>query len=45
MVEFIVYGISDSPYLRSVLIALEEKAAAWRLVPLDRGAEIRLSGR
>ena len=35
MSETVVYGIPGSPYLRSALLALHEKRAAYRLVVLD----------
>jgi glutathione S-transferase len=37
MTEFIVHGIPGSPYVRAVLLALEEKAAPWRLAALPMG--------
>jgi glutathione S-transferase len=37
MSAFIVYGIPGSPYLRSVLAGLEEKALPYRLVALAPG--------
>ncbi len=37
MSEFVVYTIPGSPYGRSVLLALEEKAAAYRIQNLGLG--------
>jgi glutathione S-transferase len=37
MAEFVVWGVPGSPYLRSALLALEEKGADWRLAPLGMG--------
>ncbi len=37
MTEFVVHGIPGSPYVRSPLIALEEKGARWRLAALPFG--------
>lgn len=37
MSDFVVYGVPGSPYLRTVLLALEEKGASWRLVPMVFG--------
>ncbi|MDB5367938.1 MAG: putative glutathione S-transferase [Rhodospirillales bacterium] len=37
MTDFIVYGIPGSPYLRKVLLGLEEKNLPWRLSPLGFG--------
>jgi glutathione S-transferase len=34
MSEIVVYGVPGSPFVRSVLIGLEEKGAAYRLMPL-----------
>ena len=36
MSDFIVYGIPGSPYMRSVLLALHEKGASWRLAVLGK---------
>src|SRR5213078_2515073 len=30
-----VYGVPGSPYLRAVLVGLEEKAAAYELIPVS----------
>lgn len=38
MSEIIVHGVPGSPFMRSVLATLEEKAASWRLAPLGPGA-------
>jgi glutathione S-transferase len=38
MSEFIVYSIPGSPFGRAVLIALEEKRAPYRLVPIGPGS-------
>jgi glutathione S-transferase len=38
---FIVHGIPGSPYVRSPLIALEEKGVHYRLVPIAFGAQRR----
>ncbi len=35
MSEFVVHGIPGSPYVRGALLALEEKDAPWRLVPVS----------
>lgn len=37
MQEFLVYGVPGSPYLRKVLLGLEEKSLPWRLRPLALG--------
>jgi glutathione S-transferase len=37
MSEFVVYATPGSPYSRSVMAALEEKRADWRLAPLKSG--------
>ena len=37
MSEFVVYGVPGSPYLRAVLLGLEEKRAPWRLAGMVRG--------
>jgi glutathione S-transferase len=37
MSEFIVYSIPGSPFGRSVMAALEEKGASWRLSPVVPG--------
>ena len=37
MSEFIVHSIPGSPFGRSVLAALEEKGASWRLAPVAPG--------
>ena len=37
MVEFVVYGVPGSPYLRSALLGLEEKGADYRLATLAMG--------
>jgi len=39
MSEFIVHGIPGSPYVRSALLGLEEKGAAYRLAVLKLGEE------
>jgi glutathione S-transferase len=38
MSEFVVYGIPGSPFMRSVLVALEEKRAPYRIEALAPGA-------
>lgn len=38
MTDFIVHGVPGSPYVRTVLMALEEKALGWRLQPVGMGA-------
>jgi glutathione S-transferase len=38
MSEFVVYGIPGSPFMRSVLVALEEKQVPYRIEPLAPGA-------
>jgi glutathione S-transferase len=38
MSEFVVYGVPGSPFMRSVLVALEEKQAAYRIEALAPGA-------
>lgn len=38
MSEVIVYGVPGSPFMRSVLVALEEKQAPYRIEPLAPGA-------
>ena len=37
MSDFLVYGVPGSPYVRAVLLALEEKHADWTLIPLALG--------
>jgi glutathione S-transferase len=37
MTEFAVYGIPGSPYMRAVLMGLEEKNAAYRIEVLGPG--------
>jgi glutathione S-transferase len=37
MTDFIVYSIPGSPFGRSVMAALEEKGASWRLSPVAPG--------
>jgi glutathione S-transferase len=37
MSEFTVYGVLGSPYLRAVLLGLEEKGRPYRVVPLRPG--------
>jgi len=37
MSEFIVHAIPGSPFARSVMAALEEKGASWRLAPVAPG--------
>ena len=37
MTDFIVHGVPGSPYVRTVLLALEEKGAPWRLAGLAMG--------
>lgn len=34
MSEFVVHGVPGSPYVRKVLLMLEEKGAAWRLAAI-----------
>jgi len=34
MSDFIVHGVPGSPYVRCVLLGLEEKGVAWRLAPM-----------
>jgi glutathione S-transferase len=38
MSEFVVYGVPGSPFMRSVLVALEEKHAPYRVEALAPGA-------
>jgi glutathione S-transferase len=38
MSEVVVYGVPGSPFMRSVLVALEEKHAPYRIEPLAPGA-------
>jgi glutathione S-transferase len=38
MSEFVVYGVPGSPFMRSVLVALEEKRAPYRIEALAPGA-------
>jgi glutathione S-transferase len=38
MSEFIVHTVPGSPFARSVMAALEEKGADWRIAPLSPGA-------
>ncbi|MDB5712303.1 MAG: putative glutathione S-transferase [Sphingomonas bacterium] len=38
MTDFIVHGIPGSPFVRAVLLALEEKGLAWRLAGIPMGA-------
>jgi len=37
MSEFVVHAIPGSPFARSVMAALEEKGASWRLSPVAPG--------
>ncbi len=37
MSAFVVHGVPGSPYVRAVLLALEEKGAAWRIVAIRPG--------
>jgi len=37
MTEFVVHAIPGSPFSRSVMAALEEKGASWRLAPVAPG--------
>jgi glutathione S-transferase len=37
MSEFVVHGVPGSPFLRSVLLALEEKHAPYRIQPIGPG--------
>ena len=39
MSQFTIHGVAGSPYVRAVLMALEEKAADWRIVPLAGGGK------
>ncbi|HEU4619786.1 MAG TPA: glutathione S-transferase family protein [Gammaproteobacteria bacterium] len=39
MSEFVVHGVPGSPFMRSVLVALEEKGAPYRIEPLAPGAQ------
>jgi glutathione S-transferase len=39
MSEVVVYGVPGSPFMRSVLVALEEKHAPYRIEPLAPGAQ------
>jgi len=39
MSEFLVRGVPGSPYVRCVVMGLEEKHANWRLVPLQLGEQ------
>ena len=38
MSDFVVYGVPGSPFMRSVLVALEEKRAPYRVEPLAPAA-------
>ncbi len=38
MSEFVVHGIPGSPFVRAVLMGLEEKGRSWTLIPLGPGA-------
>ena len=38
MSDFVIHGIPGSPFVRAVLMGLEEKAFGWRLQPLAPGA-------
>jgi len=38
MTDFILHGIPGSPYVRTVLLALEEKGLPWRLAAVPMGA-------
>ena len=38
MDTFVIHGIAGSPFVRAVLMALEEKGLPWRLQPLAPGA-------
>ena len=42
MTEVVVHGVPGSPYVRSVLLALEEKRAPYRLAAMGMG-ELRAS--
>ena len=37
MEEFVIYGVPGSPFVRAVLLDLEEKGLSWRLRPLGPG--------
>jgi glutathione S-transferase len=37
MSDFVVYGVPGSPFMRSVLVALEEKHAPYRVEALAPG--------
>jgi glutathione S-transferase len=39
MTEFVVHGIAGSPYVRAVLLALEEKGLPWHLDAVPMGAQ------
>jgi glutathione S-transferase len=38
MSDFVIHGIVGSPFVRAVLLGLEEKGLGWRLQPLAPGA-------
>jgi len=38
MSDFVIHGIAGSPFVRAVLMGLEEKGRGWRLQPLAPGA-------
>ena len=38
MSDFVIHGIAGSPFVRAVLMGLEEKDLGWRLQPLAPGA-------
>ena len=38
MSDFVIHGIPGSPFVRAVLMGLEEKGRGWRLQPLAPGA-------
>ncbi len=37
MSDFLIHGVPGSPYVRTPLLALEEKGAPWRLAPIAMG--------
>lgn len=37
MTDFLIHGVPGSPYVRTALLALEEKGARWRLAPIAIG--------
>ena len=37
MTDFVIHGIPGSPYVRTPLLALEEKGLPWRLAAVPMG--------